>query len=90
MELYAAGNCEASFQREMDNLLREHLGVRAFVYMDDIIVNSKTEEHHIEDLKIICNLIRSADLKIKWKKCEFFKNLFSLSGSPGKNTLENS
>ena len=67
-------NAGASFQREMDNLLREHLGVRACVYMDDIIVYSKTEEDHIEDLKIICNLIRSADLKIKLKKCEFFKN----------------
>jgi hypothetical protein len=30
-------NAGASFQREMDNLLREHLGVRVCVYMDDII-----------------------------------------------------
>ena len=73
-------NAGASFQREMDNLLREHLGVRACVYMDDIIVYSKTEEDHIKDLKIICNLIRSADLKIKLKKCEFFKNKIEYLG----------
>ena len=48
--------------------------------MDDIIVYGKTEEDHIEDLKIIRNLIRSADLKIKLKKCEFFKNKIEYLG----------
>ena len=45
----------------------------AMRYLDDIIIFSRTKEEHLEYLRIIFDRLRQADLKLKLKKCSFFK-----------------
>ena len=43
------------------------------IYLDDIIVFSKTLEEHIERLRGVFEKLSAAGLRLKPKKCEFFK-----------------
>lgn len=50
-------NAPSTFQRVMDNVLREHIGVICLVYMDDIIVFSTSLTEHLDNLgKIFATL----------------------------------
>ena len=44
------------------------------IYLDDIIVFSKTPEEHIERLRDMFDKLAAAGLKLKLSKCEFFKS----------------
>ena len=64
-------NAPACFQRAMDSIFEDLDFV--VVYLDDIIVCSKTEEEHIEHLKLVFERIRKFNLKLKLEKCKFFQ-----------------
>lgn len=63
----------ATFQRAMDNILRGLQGTHCLVYLDDIIVFSKTLDQHINKLKTIFDTLRKANLKVQLDKSEFLK-----------------
>ena len=50
------------------------------IYLDDIIIFSKTPEEHIERLRGVFEKLLKAGLKLKPSKCEFFKNQISYLG----------
>ena len=64
----------SSFQRLMNHIFREELNVFALVYLDDIIVFSRTLEEHFRNLETVFRRLREAGLKLKLKKCSFVKN----------------
>ena len=66
-------NAPATFQRVMNYILRDVSGVKALVYLDDVIIYSDTFESHIEDIREVFTLIQNAGLKLKLKKCQFIK-----------------
>ena len=66
-------NAGATFQREMDEMLGDLIGKCCNVYMDDIIIYSNTIEEHLEHLRLVLGRIRHHKMRIKKKKCEFFK-----------------
>ena len=66
-------NSGATFQREMDKILDGLIGVCCNVYMDDIIIYSNTVQEHKGHLRAVLQRIRASGMKIKKKKCEFFK-----------------
>jgi len=51
-------NSARIFQRAMDVILREQEGKTCHVYMDDIIIFSKTIEQHYKDLIVIINIFQ--------------------------------
>ena len=55
----------------MNHVLKEYLYEFAVVYIDDILIYSKTFEEHMEHLKKIFEKLREAELMIKLKKCKF-------------------
>jgi hypothetical protein len=65
-------NACQTFQRMMNNVLGELIGVICFVYLDDIIVFSNTYEEHLLHIQMITDKLRAANLKIKIMKCDFF------------------
>lgn len=67
-------NAPSIFQRALDDILREHVGVRCYVYIDDIIIFGKTESQHFENLEIIFKTLENANLKVQIDKCDFLKN----------------
>ena len=44
------------------------------VYLDDLIIFSKTLDEHLERLKLIFERIRDCGMKLAPQKCEFLKN----------------
>ena len=64
-------NGQATFQRMMDNTLQ---GLRRTEsYIDDCIVYSNDFEQHMQDLRAVFDRLRQANLHIKFKKCQFFR-----------------
>ncbi len=49
-------NSGASFQRAMDKILHEYIGKFCLVYLDDIIVYSKTKAEHIRHSKLVADI----------------------------------
>ena len=66
-------NAPEIFQRAVDDVLREFIGKICFVYIDDIIIFSKSEEDHAQYLELIFQTLQQANFKIQSDKCEFLK-----------------
>ena len=44
-----------------------------FTYLDDILIYSSSWKEHLQHVEIIFNCLKLAKLKIKFSKCQFFK-----------------
>ncbi|GBG65156.1 hypothetical protein CBR_g49952 [Chara braunii] len=66
-------NAPATFQRCMDNLFRSWLDRFVVVYLDDILVFSKTLDEHQGHLRQVLEKLREANFKINAKKCDWAK-----------------
>ena len=73
-------NAPAMFQCLMETCLDDlHLNW-CIIYLDDVIVFSKTPEEHVERLAAVFDKISKAGLKLKPSKCEFFKSRINYLG----------
>ena len=45
----------------------------AFIYLDDVLIFSKSCEEHLQHLNAVFQKFQAAGLKIKLSKCQFFK-----------------
>ena len=62
----------ALFQRQMQELLREDLQAAGVsVYLDDILIFTKTIEDHLALLDKVLTKLSEAELKIRKDKCTF-------------------
>ncbi|GBG88232.1 hypothetical protein CBR_g46799 [Chara braunii] len=66
-------NAPATFQRCMNDLFRPWLDKFVVVYLDDILVFSKTLQEHQGHLRQVLEKLREATFKINAKKCEWAK-----------------
>ena len=82
-------NAPATFQRLMESCLGDlHLNW-CIIYLDDIIIYSKTPEEHIERLDGVLEKLQKAGLKLKPSKCEFIKGRITYLGHiVSKNGIE--
>ena len=64
-------NAPSTFQRTMELIFKPLIGKCVMVYIDDIIVYSKTIEEHVEHLTLTFRLLQSNGLKVKIQKCRF-------------------
>ena len=67
-------NAPATFQAYINNVLRKYLDVFVVVYLDDILVYSKTYEEHVGHVRSVLTALRDADLRIKPEKTEFHRH----------------
>ena len=66
-------NAPATYQRLMEEcFFGLHLDI-CYIYLDDLIIFSKTFEEHVDRLKQIFQRLREVNLKLSPKKCEFMK-----------------
>ncbi|KAM1281988.1 hypothetical protein ACFX2H_022403 [Malus domestica] len=64
-------NVGATYQRAMNTIFHDLIGHNMEVYIDDIVVKSKTEEQHLVDLRQALMRMRIHKLKMNPKKCAF-------------------
>ena len=63
----------ASFQAIMNKILKNVLYKFAYVYLDDVLVASKTFEEHLDHLQEVFMLLSQAGFKINWEKSHFIQ-----------------
>ena len=81
-------NAPETFQRLMNFVLQDFLGKFVAVYLDDIIIYSRTFEQHIDHIQLVFEALRTATLKIKLKKGFFcFPNIAFLGHIVGRNGI---
>lgn len=73
-------NAPASFQQLMNEVLREYLDISVIVYLDDILIYSKTREEHIEHIQQVLERLRKHRLWAKAEKCRFFQSSVDFLG----------
>jgi hypothetical protein len=73
-------NAPAAFQSAMNTVLGEYLHDFVVVYLDDILIFSKSAEEHLKHLKLVLNKLRQHGLYANAKKCEFFKRELEFLG----------
>ena len=66
-------NAPSTFQRVMDEVLKDLQNKICMVFMDDVIVFSTGLTEHIQNLKLVFKKLREANLKIQLDKCEFLR-----------------
>ena len=65
-------NAPAVFMDLMNRVFHEYLDSFVIVFIDDILVYSKSQEEHEEHLRIVLQILRDRKLFAKLKKCEFW------------------
>jgi len=68
------------FQTLMNNVLRPYLDQFVLVYLDDILIYSKTKKEHLKHLGTILKTLKEHELYGKLSKCEFMKKKVSYLG----------
>ena len=63
----------AIFCAVMQKILRPVLRKSVIIYMDDLIIYSKTFDEHIQHIEEVFKLLSSYDLRLNLAKCEFAK-----------------
>ena len=58
-------NAPSTFQRAMDELLRKFKWIFCLVYIDDVIIYSKSEEEHVTHLDKFLETVEDAGYIIK-------------------------
>nr|GEZ65263.1 hypothetical protein [Tanacetum cinerariifolium] len=65
-------NAPAIFMDLMNQVCKPYLDKFVIIFIDDILIYSKSEEEHLEHLKLILELLKKEELYTKFSKCEFW------------------
>ncbi|CAC5385628.1 Retrovirus-related Pol polyprotein from transposon 297,Retrovirus-related Pol polyprotein from transposon opus,Retrovirus-related Pol polyprotein from transposon 17.6 [Mytilus coruscus] len=76
------GLCNSApvFERLMETVLSGLTWKICLVYLDDVIIFSKSFEEHMKNLKEVFQRLKAANLKLNPKKCNFLKTEFKFLG----------
>jgi len=56
----------------MNKIFRPFLDKFVVVFIDDILIYSRTQEEHVEHLRLVLGILREKGLYAKLSKCEFW------------------
>lgn len=66
-------NGPATFQRLINDVLREFINAVCVVYMDDILIFATSLQEHLESISKILKKLSEVNLKVQLNKCSFLK-----------------
>ena len=64
-------NVGATYQRLMNKMFAHQIGRNVQVYVDDMLVKSRREDNHLDDLREILDTLHSYNMKLNPDKCAF-------------------
>ncbi|KAM2491167.1 hypothetical protein PS1_042866 [Malus domestica] len=73
-------NAPAAFMRLMNEVFQEYLDRFVIVFIDDILVYSKSKSDHIRHLNLVLRKLREHRLYAKFSKCEFWLDQVAFLG----------
>ena len=65
-------NAPVAFMDMMDRGCKKYFDKFIIVFIDDILIYSKTEEDHSKHMRIALEILRKEKLYVKFSKCEFW------------------
>nr|GEX72851.1 putative reverse transcriptase domain-containing protein [Tanacetum cinerariifolium] len=68
-------NSQAVFMDLMNWVCKPYLDKFVIVFIDDILIYSKSKEEHAEHLKLILKLLKKEELYAKFSKCHFWLSM---------------
>jgi hypothetical protein len=71
--LFGLSNAPTIFMSLMNGVFRDYLDKFVIVFLDDILVYSRTEEEHEQHLRMVLQVIREHQLYAKLSKCSFYQ-----------------
>ncbi|GJV34881.1 putative reverse transcriptase domain-containing protein [Tanacetum coccineum] len=69
---FSLTNAPAIFMDLMNRVCRSYLDKFVIVFIDDILIYSKNQKEHVEDLRLVLELLKKKKLYAKFSKCEFW------------------
>eukprot|EP00253_Pinus_taeda_P022396 PITA_22396 len=78
--LFGLTNVPATLMRVMNDVLRPFIDDFVIVYLDDILVFSKTWEDHVKHVKQTLDVLKRENLYVKLSKCEFGRTYLNYLG----------
>lgn len=84
-------NAPATFQRMINNVLRQYLDVFVVCYLDDILIFSDTEDEHKEHVHKVLKALQDANLLVEPEKSHFHVKEVDFLGhtiTPGEIRME--
>lgn len=70
---FGVANGPGGFQKRINRVLALFIDKFVIVYIDDILIFSRTLEEHIDHLKQVLTALSNANLILNIKKCQFFQ-----------------
>ena len=67
-------NAPATFMDLMNRVFHPYLDQFVIVFIDDILVHSKSVDEHVLHLQIVFQTLKDRQLYTKFSKCEFWLN----------------
>ncbi|GBG84351.1 hypothetical protein CBR_g38322 [Chara braunii] len=64
-------NAPGTFQHAMNRIFHDHLDKFVVVYLDDILIFSKSAEEQAQHVETVLSLLRQHKYKVNLEKCEF-------------------
>ena len=64
-------NAGATYQRLMNKMFTHQIRRKVQVYMEDMLVKSRREDDHLDNLKETFDTFRSYNMKLNPSKCAF-------------------
>jgi hypothetical protein len=71
---FGLSNAPIVFMCLMNGIFREYLDKFVIVFLDDILIYSKSEEEHEQHLRLVLQVLREHQLYAKLSKCSFYQN----------------
>ncbi|GJU42709.1 putative reverse transcriptase domain-containing protein [Tanacetum coccineum] len=65
-------NTPAVFMDLMNRVCRPYLDKFVIVFIDDILIYSKTREEHVEHLRLVLGVLKKEKLYARFSECEFW------------------
>ncbi|GJR25448.1 reverse transcriptase domain-containing protein [Tanacetum coccineum] len=69
--LFGLKNAGATYQRLADKAFQKQIGQKLEVYVDDLVIKSRTEQEVIRDIEETFKTLREINMKLNPKKCTF-------------------
>ena len=66
-------NTPGVFQAVINNVFRHLINKSVLIYMDGILVFSKTKQEHLQHLEQVLKILQTNHLTAKMSKCHFFR-----------------
>ena len=76
--VFGVTSSPAIWQRAIDQVLQGIPGTQCI--LDDMIITGRTEEEHLQNLRMVLKRLQEAGLKANREKCEFFKDRVQFCG----------